>query len=51
MDLLIGKVLDLAVNYISIVELLAYGNLKGSKIHLSHFQHMEEEVSLLFFST
>lgn len=51
MDLLIGKVLGLAVNYISILELLAYGNLKVSKIHLSRLQHMEEEVSLLFFST
>lgn len=50
MDLLIGKVLDLAVNYSSTVELLVYGNLKVFKIHLSDLQHVGEEDSFLSFS-
>lgn len=49
LDLLIGKVPDPAANYASILEPLAYGNLKVSEIHLSHLQYMKEEDSLLSF--
>ena len=50
LDLLIGKVPDPAAKYASILELLAYGNLKVSEIHLSHLQYTKEEDSLLSIS-
>lgn len=50
LDLLIGKVPDPPTKYASILELLAYGNLKVSEIHLSHLQYTKEEDSLLSFS-